>query len=60
MEPTSKKVLKLIRFLANMSLLEAEVANNIRRFIRELDKPLLKNFLRFCTGSDLIIADWGK
>ncbi|OWF54883.1 hypothetical protein KP79_PYT25357 [Mizuhopecten yessoensis] len=60
MEPTSKKVLKLIRFPANMSLLEAEVAKHTRRFIRELDKPLLKNFLWFCTGSDLIFADLGQ
>jgi len=60
MEPTPKKVLKLIKFPENMSLPEAEVANHARRFIRELDKPLLKNFLRFCTGSDLLIADLGQ
>lgn len=30
---------------------------HLKRFIRELDEIKLQKFLRFCTGSDLIVTD---
>lgn len=33
------------------------MGNHLKRLIRELDENKLKNFLRFCTGSDLLVTD---
>ncbi|XP_076095026.1 uncharacterized protein LOC143065375 [Mytilus galloprovincialis] len=55
MEPSNRKVTKMLHFSDNLSNLEREVMNHLQRYVRELDKVLLKKFLRFCTGSDLIL-----
>nr|XP_023670815.1 uncharacterized protein LOC111845548 [Paramormyrops kingsleyae] len=57
LQPTSKKVCQLLKFAADLTPKQKEVANHLKRFIRELDENKLQKFLRFCTGSDLIVAD---
>lgn len=40
-----------------MSGNQAEVANHLKRYIREIDEDNLSRFLKFCTGSDLEAAE---
>ncbi|CAG2249716.1 unnamed protein product [Mytilus edulis] len=47
MEPSNRKVTKMLHFSDNLSNLEREVMNHLQRYVRELDKVLLKKFLRF-------------
>ncbi|KAI4802712.1 hypothetical protein KUCAC02_006291 [Chaenocephalus aceratus] len=53
LQPTTKKVCKLLKFDVDLTTNQKEVANHLKRFIRELDESKLQKFLRFCTGSDL-------
>lgn len=55
--PTTRKVLALLKFPETMSQEEIIVSNHVRRFVRELDIFTLKKFMRFCTGSDLLLKD---
>ena len=57
LQPTTKKVCKLLKFDAHLTTKQKEVINHLKRFIRELDESKLQKFLRFCTGSDLIVTD---
>lgn len=57
LQPTTKKVCKLLKFDINLTPKQKEVRNHLKRFIRELDEGKLQKFLRFCTGSDLIVTD---
>ncbi|XP_034074374.1 uncharacterized protein LOC117547703 [Gymnodraco acuticeps] len=57
LQPTTKKVCKLLKFDVDLTTNQKEVANHLKRFIRELDESKLQKFLRFCTGSDLIVTD---
>ncbi|KAI4816859.1 hypothetical protein KUCAC02_009160, partial [Chaenocephalus aceratus] len=57
LQPTTKKVCKLLTFDVDLTTNQKEVANHLKRFIRELDESKLQKFLRFCTGSDLIVTD---
>ncbi|XP_055051696.1 uncharacterized protein [Misgurnus anguillicaudatus] len=57
LEPTPKKVIGFLKFPPGMSNNQAEVANHLKRYIREIDEDKLRRFLRFCTGSDLMVAD---
>lgn len=56
LKPTPKKVAGLLKFPPGMSAKQGEVANHLKRYIRELDEAKLGSFLRFCTGSDLVVA----
>lgn len=55
--PTTRRVLNRLKFSDALSAEESNVANHLRRFVRELDKVLIARFLRFCTGSDLLIRE---
>ncbi|KAJ8007783.1 hypothetical protein DPEC_G00097780 [Dallia pectoralis] len=57
LQPTTKKVCKLLKFGVDLTTKQKEVVNHLKRFIRELDESKLQKFLRFCTGSDLIVSD---
>lgn len=57
LSPTPRRVLGLLKFSDLMSAEESTVANHLRRFVRELDKVSIARFLRFCTGSDLMIRE---
>lgn len=57
LKPTSKKVTRLLRFPGDMTAKQKEVEHHLKRYIRELDEVKLGKFLRFCTGSDLIVSD---
>ncbi|KAM4698703.1 uncharacterized protein WCC33_014236 [Rhinophrynus dorsalis] len=57
LQPTGQKVLKLLNYPEDMTPKQKEVANHLRRYIRELDYCQLQKFLRYCTGSDLIVTD---
>ena len=53
--PTNRKALNILKFPEILSADENQVSNHLRRFVRELDPCTLRKFLRFCTGSDLLI-----
>lgn len=48
---------KLLKFAVDLTPKQKEVGNYLKRFIRELDESKLQKFLRFCTGSDLVVTD---
>lgn len=52
--PTTRKVLDMLHFPANMSAEKNNVAGYLKKFIRNLDILKLPLFLRYCTGSDLL------
>jgi hypothetical protein len=53
--PTPKSVNQLLKFPDVMCADEQTVANHLKRLIRELNVETLGKFVRFCTGSDLMI-----
>lgn len=53
-EITYKAVYAKIIFKENMLLEENKVSTFLKKFLREADNNTLKNFLRFCTGADVI------
>ncbi|ROL43003.1 hypothetical protein DPX16_5556 [Anabarilius grahami] len=55
--PTAKKVIGLLKFPADMTAKQREVAHHLKRYIREMDDEKLGKFLRFCTGCHLIVSD---
>ncbi len=57
LKPTPKKVTGLLKFPPEMSENQTEVANHLKRYIREIDEDKLSRFLRFCTGSDLVVTE---
>lgn len=57
LKATSKKVLKMLRFPADLPAKQKELEYHLRRYIGELDEEKLGRFLRFYTGSDLIVSD---
>lgn len=57
LQPSTKKVCQLLKFGEDITPKQKEVGNHLKRFIRELDEIKLQKFLRFCTGSDLIVTD---
>lgn len=56
LKPTPKKVVGILNFPTGMTSKEAEVAQHLKRYIRELNEEKLGRFLRFCTGSDLLVS----
>jgi hypothetical protein len=53
--PTNKGVIEKLCFPEQMASKETEVKKYLTRFIRELDVDALGKFLRFCTGSDVML-----
>ncbi|XP_038159039.1 uncharacterized protein LOC119795229 isoform X1 [Cyprinodon tularosa] len=51
---TSKAVKELLQFPDVMTATQHAVARHLKRYIVEADHQTLQNFLRFCTGSNLV------
>ncbi len=56
LKPTPRKVVGTLEFPTGMTQREAEVSQHLKRYIRELNEEKLGRFLRFCTGSDLLLS----
>ena len=56
LNPTPRKVIGILNFPTGMTQKEAEVSQHLKRYIRELNEEKLGRFLRFCTGSDLLVS----
>ncbi|XP_061576483.1 uncharacterized protein LOC133442491 [Cololabis saira] len=56
LKPTPKKVAGILNFPTGMTSKQAEVAQHLKRYVRELTEEKLGRFLRFCTGSDLLVS----
>lgn len=52
--PNTKRVLDLLKFSEPQTPGQAKTISLAKTFIRELDNEMIKVFLRYCTGSDLI------
>ncbi|XP_023932019.1 uncharacterized protein LOC106182062 isoform X1 [Lingula anatina] len=52
--PTSRRVIKSFKFPEFMDAMESEVAKHIKRYVKDADGDKLGQFLRYCTGSDLL------
>lgn len=52
--PTSKTVRDALRFPEEMTAAQHAVVRFLKRYIVEADHQTLQNFLRFCTGSNLV------
>ncbi|MEW8545903.1 MAG: hypothetical protein AB2693_20465 [Candidatus Thiodiazotropha sp.] len=55
--PTPRRIMNRLKFSDSLSTEESTVANHLKRFIRELDHSSLSRFLRFCTGSNLLVRE---
>ncbi|KAM9717484.1 uncharacterized protein ACNS7B_021134 [Menidia menidia] len=55
-KPTPKRVVGILNFPTEMTSKQAEVAQHLKRYVRELNEEKLGRFLRFCTGSDLLLS----
>ncbi|KAK7886501.1 hypothetical protein WMY93_026122 [Mugilogobius chulae] len=54
--PTPKRVRALLNFPENMSPPQNNVAKQLKKYIGECDDNMLKRFLRFCTGADVLFG----
>ena len=57
LQPTAKKVLKILIVPENMNIEENTLSNHLKRLIREFNPEVLGLFLRFCTGSDMMVKN---
>lgn len=55
--PNNRRVIEKLSFPEILLEKGAEIKRYLQRFIRELDKELLGKFLRFSTGSDLMLKE---
>ena len=55
--PNSRVINSMLKFPESMTSEEQTVAKHLQRFVRELSGDLLRKFLRFCTGSDLLLTE---
>ncbi|XP_073727002.1 uncharacterized protein [Misgurnus anguillicaudatus] len=53
-KPTPKRVKEILVFPEMMTAQQSCVSRFLKKYIMELDHTTLKNFLRFCTGADLL------
>ena len=53
--PTSKKVLKILKVPSD-NLEEKKVGDAIKRYVKNCSESKLQEFLRYCTGSNLLIV----
>lgn len=56
LEPTARKVLALFSDVSTNDTAEKDALNFLKRFIRGLDQIMLKKFLKFTTGADMLIV----
>ncbi|KAJ0012742.1 hypothetical protein NQD34_017076, partial [Periophthalmus magnuspinnatus] len=59
-KPTTKTVAEKLHFPDTMTPNEAEVAQYLKKYIKELSEERVEKFLRFCTGSDLLVSGFIK
>ncbi|XP_046568862.1 uncharacterized protein LOC124277256 [Haliotis rubra] len=57
LRPNNRKVMKMLSFPDDMSLQQKSTSEFLRKYVRELEKDDLSQFLRFCTGANLCITD---
>lgn len=57
LEPTPRKVIGVLEFPNDMNTAESTVSKHLQRFIKDLDKQKLSDFLRFVTGSNLLVRE---
>jgi hypothetical protein len=57
LRPSARKVKRTLSFADGLSAEEQSVSKYLIRYVDELSYTSLKQFLRFCTGSDLIIKE---
>ena len=55
MIPNNRRVVKLLSLPNASSLGQADTMTYLKRFLKEMDQEMLRNFIRFCTGSDLLL-----
>ncbi|KAL2079591.1 hypothetical protein ACEWY4_025335 [Coilia grayii] len=56
LQPTAKKVLKLLHFPDTLDFSQKKIHNHLTCYVKNADTLHLCNFLRFCTGSDLFLG----
>ncbi|XP_038064500.1 uncharacterized protein LOC119735750 [Patiria miniata] len=54
MQPSPKKVIAMLQFPPECTANEQTVGTYLKRYVRSLNEHMLKRFLRFCTGSDVL------
>ena len=54
--PTNRNVIKLIQSNPT-NRNERDALGFLKQYIQGLDEPLLRKFLKYCTGSDVILVD---
>ena len=55
--PSNKRVVQIMQFPEVMTSQTSDTSKYLKRYIRELDSNSLGRFLRYCTGSDLLISE---
>ena len=53
--PKARSVLKILKFPSDLDKEGTTVCDYLKEFIRGLDSTVLRLFMRFCTGSDLMV-----
>ncbi|KAA0718503.1 hypothetical protein E1301_Tti013083 [Triplophysa tibetana] len=56
LQPTVKKILTSLKFPEEMNANQKEISKHLTTFLRQCDTKKQSLFLRFCTGSDLLIG----
>ena len=57
MQPTTRKVIAALKTPETMSSMEVITLGYLKKYIRTLDSALLRKFLRFWTGADVLSCD---
>ena len=55
LQPKARSITKYIQFPNSVSPAERTTSLHLLRFVREIDQREIGQFLRFCTGSDLLL-----
>ncbi|KAJ8321444.1 hypothetical protein KUTeg_001002 [Tegillarca granosa] len=55
--PTAKHFLSRLKFPDVVFSGQVDTILYLKKFIKEMDLQMLSNFMRFCTGSDLVVKD---
>lgn len=54
LHPTSKKVIDKLEFSRDLSPNERAVSTYLKKYLRSLNQGMLRRFLRYCTGLDIL------
>lgn len=55
--PSGKNIMKILSFPEALNVEEINTSNHLKRYVKELSSEKLGRFLRFCTGSDLLVSE---